>query len=117
MSISEFHNRFTKVNVTLPFHNKVWKDFWYRFNKLRYRDWNALLTTPWPPYLKTYSLITIRMDLNGNENDYEEDISRRCRIIRGSIHGDSTSDYSESHTQITKSPPENLYQLRAAGYL
>lgn len=52
MSISEFHIRFTKVNVTLPFHNKVWKDFWYRFNKLRYRDWNALLTTPWPPYLK-----------------------------------------------------------------
>lgn len=36
---------------------------------------------PRPQYLKHILLITIRMDLNGNENEYEEEISRRCRII------------------------------------
>ena len=44
------HNGFTEVNVTLPFHDKVWKDllYKYKFNKLRYRDRDALLTTRGP---------------------------------------------------------------------
>lgn len=54
---------FHKVNVTVPFQDKVWKHFWYSFNKLRYRDRDALLTTPWPPYLKHVLLITIQIGL------------------------------------------------------
>ena len=71
---------------------------------------------PWPPYMKHILEIDIRIDLNKNENEYEEEVSRRCRITRGSIHSDSISSCGESHTQIIKPPPENLYQPRAAGY-
>ena len=92
---------FHEVNVTPPFRDNVWKDFWYRANKLGYCDRDALLTIPWPPYKKRVLLITIRMNLNGNEDD-EQEISRSCRSMRGSIHGGSISNCSEPRTQIIK---------------
>lgn len=64
--------------------------------------------------MKRVLLTTIQMNLNGNEED-EQEISRSCRSMRGSIHG-SISNCSESRIQIIKPLPESLYQLRAAGY-
>lgn len=64
--------------------------------------------------MKRVLFITIRMNLNGNEDD-EPEIFRSCRSMRGNIHG-VISNWSEPRSQIIKPLPESLFQLMAAGY-